>query len=80
MRYELRAVLAELAGGVPVAGLLPDLPAVPVRPAIADRIRLWDLAIKIGRELGTEVDVAPALDATPPARRARRSRIDYGGS
>lgn len=81
MRTELRACLGELAGAPAPPGLLPeDGPPVINRPSLKDRTALWDLAIKIGRELGTAVDVAPATtDAEPTARRPRsRKRIDYG--
>lgn len=81
MRTELRAVLAELRGVVPDTGLGLDGPAAgPVRPKLAERMKLWDLAIKVGRELGTEVDGSRSdADAQPPTPRKRsRARIDFG--
>ncbi len=41
---------------------------------------MWDLAIKVARELGTEVnDPGPGADSPAPAPRTRRrGRIDYG--
>lgn len=84
MRDELRACLADLRGKVPDRGLLdaelPDPPA-PERPNLTDRARLWDLAIKIGRELGTAVDPSPDV-GTPelgiPPRPRRRGKVDFG--
>jgi hypothetical protein len=79
MRDELRDLLRELKGTAAPPGLL-DTSEVVTRPSLADRMRLWDLAIKVGRELGTEVDGSAATDqAPPPAPRKRsRARIDYG--
>jgi len=78
MRDELRAVLAELRGTPEPAGLMPDVVPALKRPSLADRMRLWDLAIKLGRELGTAIDAAPPeADGPAPAPRARR-RVDYG--
>ncbi len=85
MRDELRDVLGELRGKPPAAGLLDDPanPPAPVRPPLTERARLWDLAIKVGRELGTEVDVTPAAGEAGPAqpagpRKWRRGRVDFG--
>lgn len=77
MRAELRAVLAELTPAMPVAGLLPDLPPIPIRPSLGDRMRLWDLAIKLGRELGSAIDADPVPAEAAPERPRRRSRIDW---
>lgn len=77
MRDELRALLAEIEPRPPAAGLglVNDQPK---RLPVADRARLWDLAIKLGRELGSEIDPTP-LASEAPARRAPRSRrIDFG--
>ena len=77
MRAELRAVLGDLAPRVPPAGLLPDVQAVPIRLPMAERIKAWDLAIKLGRELGTEIEpAAPPVAASRPARRPRK--VDFG--
>lgn len=84
MRDELRAVLVELKGVVQPTGLLDSeftTSEVRTRPPLKDRQALWDLAIKVGRELGTAVDVAPATGspAEPAApRKWRRARVDYG--
>jgi hypothetical protein len=79
MRDELRALLAELQPRVPDPGL-GLVAEEPTRLALKDRAARWDLAIRLGRELGTEVDVPPmdALPAAPPAARRRRGRIDFG--
>lgn len=81
MRDELRACLEELQGSDPPPGLALDgKPAAKERPKLDVRMRLWDLAIKVGRELGTAVDATPATaGAEPAAARPRsRKRIDYG--
>lgn len=49
-----------------------------IRPALADRVKLWDLAIKIGRELaapgaGLE-DPPPAAPAVSPLRAGSPAR------
>lgn len=80
MRAELEALLAEIAPRPPEPGLglVQD---APKRPPIRDRIALWDLAIKLGRELGAEID-PPADDddaeGPAPAPRSRRRRVDFG--
>lgn len=82
MRSELRGLLVDLRGKLPDRGLgLEPEPTEPVRPALKERIPMWDLAMKLGRELGTEVDPAGVGgDSTPaaPAARRRRGRIDFG--
>lgn len=87
MRTELRALLDDLRGHVPDPGLhlLDDAiargdVAERIRPALKERVPMWDLAIKLGRELGTEVDGSPATAAAqPPATRPRRrARPDFG--
>jgi hypothetical protein len=88
MRAELSALLADIAGRMPDHGLLGAAPGEdiqPVRPALKDRAPMWDLAVKLARELGTEVDPAGGVggDTTPAAaakpRKWARSRIDFGG-
>lgn len=84
MRDELRAVLLELRPVAPTGTLeLVDEP--PKRPSLADRSRLWDLAIKLGRELGTEIDPGVGVGGDPsgtPAaagpRKWRRARVEFG--
>lgn len=86
MRHELSALLDELRGRVPDPGLhLLDEAiergdvAERIRPELKARIPMWDLAIKLGRELGTEVDPGPGADSPAPAPRLRRrGRIDFG--
>lgn len=84
MRTELRATLTEIEGVDPPPSLeLTDEPPGKVRPKLEVRVRLWDLAIKLGRELGTEVDPAggaDAADGSPPVARRRRRRPDFGGA
>lgn len=69
MRDELRELLVEIRGRPlpPGLGLTPDAPAK--RPSIAERGRLWDLAVKLARELATEIDagVAPAASSSSSA-------------
>ena len=78
MRTELRACLVELRGVDPPPGL-GMVPTKPKRPPLADRARLWELAIRLGRELGTEVDATPDRTTPAPGRR-RVGRVDYGGA
>jgi len=85
MRDELRDVLRELKGTVQPTGLLDSeftTSEVRARPPLTERMKLWDLAIKVGRELGTEVDGSAATAAAqPPAPRKRsRARVDFGGA
>lgn len=79
MRDELRDTLAELRPA-PTTNVLGE--TTTMRPALVDRLRLWDLAIKLGRELGTEIDPGPSpsdVARTGPSRpRAGRGRVDYG--
>jgi hypothetical protein len=80
MRAELRATLVELEGKAEPAGLLTieGAAAARIRPSLGDRVRLWDLAIKLGRELAGEIDpVPPADDAAVAPRRGRTRRVDY---
>lgn len=78
MRAELAGLLGELEPVPQDQGLgmveIPDK-----RPELATRSKIWDLAIKLGRELGAAIDVAPPTDgaALPAPRRTRRP--DYGG-
>lgn len=87
MRAELSTLLDDLRGRVPDPGLhlldeaiargdVAERVALPLK----ERIPMWDLAIKLGRELGTEVDGSPATAAAQPpaARPSRRRRPDFG--
>ncbi len=87
MRDELSTLLDDLRGRLPDPGLglLDDAIArgdvvERIRPALKERAPMWDLAIKVARELGTEVnDPGPGADSPAPAPRTRRrGRIDYG--
>ena len=81
MRDELRALLDDLRGAVPDPGLGLTEQAGRVRPPLKERAPMWDLAMKLGRELGTSIDASPAAatdasNGSAPRRRPRR--IDYG--
>lgn len=83
MRAELGDVLEELRPPAREIVTLLDGSTLeaPPRPPIADRSRLWDLAIKLGRELGAELE-APIADPEPeaasaPAPRRARRRIAF---
>ena len=88
MRAELRTLLADIRGRLPDPGLhlLDDAIergdiAERVQPTLKERAPMWDLAIKIGRELGTSIDPGRAPGGDPPSTpspRRRTSRIDYG--
>jgi hypothetical protein len=81
MRAELRAVLGELEGVDPPPGLdLDGKPPERQRPKLDVRMKLWDLAIKVGRELGAAIDAdPPATDGKPQTTPKRsRARVDYG--
>jgi hypothetical protein len=83
MRDELRDVLRELKGSVAPTGLLDTeftTSEVVTRPSLTERMKLWDLAIKVGRELGTEVDGSVATAGAQPSapRKRSRARIDFG--
>ena len=81
MRDDLSAVLDELAPRIDDAGLGLDGSPIVKRPPVKDRAALWDLAVKLGRELGTEIDPGPAPVVGPgPRPRGRRGPVDYGGA
>lgn len=82
MRAELERLLIELEPTKPA----PGLGLVKERPKplpIGERSKRWDLAIKLGRELGSalEGEASPAADADASGsdRRLPRGRVDYGG-
>jgi hypothetical protein len=81
MRAELRALLTSLEPVPPAPGL-GLVKEEAKRPELAERARIWDLAIKLGRELGTEIDPGPLTPAGPAKERApRRARkVDFGGA
>lgn len=70
MRAEL-AMLLELLEARK-AGLLEDVPGELVVP-IAERARLWDLAIKLGRELAIADDLEPDTPAPASSAIARQA-------
>jgi hypothetical protein len=86
MREELGEVLEELRPSREQLTMLGDVERL--KPALAERLKLWDLAIKLGRELGSgEVDRAappgalgaPPIDArTPAPRLSARQRRELG--
>jgi hypothetical protein len=77
MRDELGSVLDELAPSPtdPGLGLVKEKPK---RPPIAERMKLWDLAIKLGRELGSEIDTTAKAPPTVVGPGRRRRRVDFG--
>jgi hypothetical protein len=80
MRAELRTLLVDLGGKLPDPGLGLGGPPELVRPPLKERIPMWDLAIKLGRELGTEVDESPPIETRNPESptRRRRGKVDFG--
>jgi hypothetical protein len=81
MRAELRETLIELRPHLGQQTFTGEI----AKPALADRLRLWDLAIKLARELAGGADVepdAPAAPARSPARPPKltaRERRALGG-
>ena len=74
MRAELGDVLEELRPAVPEPGTPPTFgELIPLRPALAERLKLWDLAIKLGRELASP-GLAGLEDPDPPAPSTSSSR------
>lgn len=80
MRSELSAILDELEPRAPEPGLIPDVPAEPRRLPVKDRAGLWDLAIKLGRELGSAIEPGPEPTGGAAPRAPRKRRVDYGGA
>lgn len=82
MRRELRDLLTMIDGEeTPQLGL--DGRPLRTRPDLGDRSRLWDLAVKLARELGGSIDDGTPADDDAPAPAAspvRRRRVDYGGA
>jgi len=73
LRAELGETLAELRPTDPEGlGLVPS-----AKPALSHRLKLWDLALKLARELGGDTDPPPRpYDATPPdATRGRAPKL-----
>ena len=85
----LRDVLEELTPPPPVAGLVG--PITPARIPLADRLKLWALALQLAGELGLTADsrrrIGLELTPPPPAKPGpprstgpRSKRVDYGGA
>lgn len=86
----LRDVLEAMTPASPGAGLVGPLPSPSV--PIADRLRLWALALELAGELGLTADARRriGLELTPPApgrpgaesrpRGPRSRRVDFGGA
>lgn len=76
MRAELRAIVEAL--GARKTGLMPDVVELAIPLDDPRRDRLVDRGVKVGRELGTEVDVGgtAAPESAAPAR-VRRRKPDF---
>jgi hypothetical protein len=75
MRAELAYLLDEIRPPAPNVGQLAIDGTIPVvRPKLAERKDLWDLAIKLGRELSASAEVAwsGTLPVASPALAGRR--------
>lgn len=77
MRTWLTRLLDDLDGRPAAPGLMPDAGDVTLFPDTGEASKLWDLAIKLGKELGSAIDPAPAPGTAaltargkPRARRA----------
>ena len=82
MRIELTGLLDELEATEPAGlGLAGEVPKIT---GTAERAKRWELAIRLARELGTEVDVRPVEDVAAGApirmRPQSRRRADFGGA
>src|SRR5438045_2974930 len=76
MRDEMRGILEALSAVKPV-GLLDVAPELAIPLGDAQRDRLWDRAVKLGRELGSAIDADPAPAASSPkTTRRSRKRVD----
>lgn len=80
MRAELGGLLDALEPpGVSDQLGLDGKPAPQPALPLTERARIWDLAIRLGRELGTAIDAHPEpTGPAVPSRPARRGRVDYG--
>ena len=79
MRSWLTTVLDRLDGTPQPDGLHGPVP--PRLPTDAEASRLWDLAMKLGRELGARIDPADLTPAGPPSvprAGTRRRKVDVG--
>ena len=72
LRLELADLLAEIRPPAPSSGqlALDGTLAAPTRPALEQRRQLWDLAIRVARELGQAPGVT-AETAPAPSRPKR---------
>ena len=78
MRAELSDLLDMLAP-VPQDQGLGMVEVPPKRPALSERTRIWDLAIKLGRELGSRIDPADpdtTSSTAGPRRPPQRRTVD----
>jgi hypothetical protein len=71
MRLELRSLLREINATIRPAALKQP------RPSLAERAKLWELAIRLGKELGSEIDVAPPAEEPTPLR-PNAAAADFG--
>jgi hypothetical protein len=77
MRAELADVLVEIRPPAPQTGQLrTDGTIAATRPTLAQRRELWDLAIKLGRELASSTSESAWAGALPDATPALEGRRD----
>ena len=76
MRSWLGRTLDTLEGEAQPDGL--HGPVKPKMPTPTEAGKLWDLAMKLGRELGAEIDPDPLPDAPAARVPARPRKADYG--
>lgn len=79
MRVELADLLTSLEP-VPQDQGLGMVTVPPKRPSLAERTKIWDLAIKLGRELGSAIDPTPTTGAAGAGSRGipRPRKVSYG--
>ena len=73
LRAELGETLDELRPTAPAGlGLVP-----PGKPGLTDRLKLWDLALKLARELGADADLPerPYDNTSADATRGRAPKL-----
>jgi hypothetical protein len=75
MRAELESLLVEIRPPAPELGQLAmDGTVPPVRPKLAERRELWDLAVKIARELSSSSAESAWSGLAPAAATAELTR------
>lgn len=82
MRDELRGILAALKAAKPL-GLVDVGPELAIPLEDPRRDRLWDRAVKLGRELGSAIDadpvpIRPTEGSAAAKPRPRRRKLDMG--